>query len=898
VNRQASQADELSAVRAALALTSGAVEFCPSTDDPYCLFLEDSASLMLAPSETQHTPVGSNPDDLGRVTHALAGAVRQRLKIKQEDLSVLRALVSNSKPTANLAVPLKPPAQAPGVATEATSGGATSQSRGIGEANDSVQLVQRAVSRVHGLAVDKTFAGLTTDVQAALIRGLAESGPAARTVNDLSRVDTRTLYEQFGAVSGRWSVVVRSEETLLRQANESMIATEGKLASAQDSLDSEYVKLDDLAQKIAHYNGEVTTGLKSSYFTAYARLTRNATAYRGMLNGMVPPGLVSGSPTAFNATLVAAASQLVRSGDDNARLISNVVQAAAGDLGSVVGVLAQSGVHVEALGISIPPESLLSVAQGKDPLAALAAPLLSSVGLPPQLGTIAVGLSTGNVFAAVGGLASLGGFFGGGSSSDPAVTAALGKIQEQLGAIRESLARIESRLDKIEAKLDEIERQMQANHATVMARLEVLGEQLVAVNDLALAALQSNTGQCNPDWVQKYDYERLRSLLNSSKVDDYRACFQALKKSVPEQDLSPLFRLSVTQPDPYAKQSLIKVYFAPHYEFLRLSIPPTPDARNKAVALLGQGDGSIASLLARIRGLEPSASLSSRSIFSEEILRPDHLVAAIAVDKFVNQVLATTSLRPFINLAARSKMVTRACAHQQSCLTANKAGEANPIEIEDLLRRTLRVVDTGVAQASILDGDLAIPHAVDVLTVECAANDTTCSREQVVLAGIMTANEIYAKNVAHFLLRTLFEAKHNRGATELNKSRPKSSLEDSYLYSFAVASGSAQLLSRVFELGGDNRWKSIRFFRRDEAEGLDCSKLWEGEGLYVKVRNGVCVPVPAPTAFAQGALEKTHESQVLQRDRAALIREISAYSAKQGESSIQRVLIDRMILSQ
>jgi predicted nucleic acid-binding Zn-ribbon protein len=901
-DQQAQNAGDLLAMRAAIDVAVRSHAYC-APRDAHCEFIIESARLIQRRSRSTAGQL-KVVDDLGNVTHVLASAVRKRLKLSTDDIATLRKAVASSRATveeATVKEPAKPPpASANTIASEASTAVLVSGAASVNE-EEAARLVQLAIKRVPALSADESFKNLSVLAKAKVVQGLADVRQTAVTTADLSKVDSQVLYEQFGVVAQRWTQVVSTHATLLQTANDAMVATEAALTKAQASLESQQVQLDDLAQRIADSKADVSEELRAKFFTMHSKLARDTAVYHGMLTGIVPPQLVAGKTTVFNEAVALAAAQLAQSGDQNARLVSGVAHAAAGDLGSALASLAASGANIQAFGVSVPAESLVSIAQGGDPITALAGPVLTSVGLPPELGTLAIGLSTGNVFAAVGAFASLGGFSLGGSGgggTDPAIAAALGQIQEQLGQIRQSLARIESRLDKIDARLDNIERQMRANHAAVMARLEAIGAQLAGINDLALRAVQSNLAQCNQDWMTKYQYEQLRDLLNASKVDDYRDCYQALKKTLGEDaTVNPLFLLSVNTFDPFETTPLVKSFYAPHYNFLRASLPPRLDAREKAALLLGAGDSSIASIKERLADIAPDAPVPSRELAAADVLRPDRIVSADAAAQFAAKVLAATSLRPFINLTAKSRMVSVACAGQQACLSDNQAAYANPIEIEDLLRRTIRLVDTGVAQVSILDGDLALEYAVEVLTKDCGT-DAACPDQQGILKQIMEMNEVYAKNVAHVLLRDLFEARYGPLGGAEGDVNARWDANRSYLYSFAFASTSPQLVSRVFQREKDARWQAIRFLRRDEADAVGCTKVWEGEGLYVRMRNGICVGLPEPAAFARGELARSRESDVLNGVRAALVHELVSYGARREAAVVQRALLDRTILQE
>jgi hypothetical protein len=896
-DRQAQSAGDLLAMRAAIDVAVRSHAYC-APRDAHCEFIIESARLI---QRRSHPTAGQMKvvDDLGNVTHVLASAVRKRLKLSTIDIATLRKAVASSKTTVEDPTKL-PPASANAVASDASTPAPASGATSVDE-EEAARLVQSVIKQVPALSADESFKNLSVLARAKVVQGLADVRQTAVATADLSKVDSQVLYEQFGVVAQRWTHVVSTHATLLQTANDAMVATEAALMKAQASLESQQVQLDDLAQRIADSKAEVNEELRAEFFTMHGKLARDTAVYRGMLTGIVPPQLVAGKTNVFNEAVALAATQLAHSGDQNARLVSGVAHAAAGDLGSALASLAASGANIQAFGVSVPAESLVSIAQGGDPITALAGPVLTSVGLPPELGTLAIGLSTGNVFAAVGAFASLGGFSlggGGGGGTDPAIAAALGQIQEQLGHIRQSLARIESRLDKIDARLDSIERQMQANHVAVMARLEAIGAQLAGINDLALKAVQSSLALCNQDWMTKYKYEQLRDLLNVSMVDDYRDCYQELKKTLGEDaTVNPLFLLSVNEFDPFEATPLVKSYYAPHYNFLRASLPLRLDAREKAALLLGAGDNSIASIKQRRAGIDPDASVPARQLAAADVLRPDRIVSADAVALFAAKVVAATSLRPFINLTAKSRMVSAACAGQQACLSGNQAGYANPVEIEDLLRRTIRVADTGVAQASILDGDLALEFAVDVLTKACG-RDAGCTDQQAVLKQIMEMNEVYAKNVAHVLLRDLFEARYGPLGGVEGDMNARWDANRSYIYSFAFASTSPQLVSRVFQREKDARWQAIRFLRRDEADAVQCTKVWEGEGLYVWMRNGVCVGLPEPVAFARGELARSRESDILNGVRAALVHELVSYGARREAAVAQRALLDRTILQE
>jgi hypothetical protein len=204
----------------------------------------------------------------------------------------------------------------------------------------------------------------------------------------------------------------------------------------------------------------------------------------------------------------------------------------------------------------------------------------------------------------------------------------------------------------------------------------------------------------------------------------------------------------------------------------------------------------------------------------------------------------------------------------------------------------------------------------------------------------MEKNPVLAANVAHLLLRSLFERRpHLRDTVAINEGAEQQSPSDANYkmagpsgkrrrvieessrtdenaaaiakdpggvgaasassYAFAVASGGPDMLRQLFaRQDGTPLLAGLEFFRLSNRAARDsCKKLWDGAGLFVKLPNGVCTSVPTPESFAKGSLVSSAETIMLSEDRRRIVQELAIYQARLDANPQERAVLDLWLFS-
>lgn len=840
--------------------------------------------------ETQPVERAAKPSSMLTVVDMLRDEAQRRLSLDGGDLEVLRKLVA---------------------------------------AGDLDALVTEARKRSPATFADKAFAPLAPEVQQHILHMIAAvpsiTGGNIPLPKELSTGD---LIVHFSTLSTEWVAVVEAQKKLTNSAKIGVLEVQSKLEEAQRDLESKHLQLEDAAQGL-RYGIRVADAQRQEYLEQAASLLRDEGALQGLVRGLIPPEFVA---AAGDVSRVAVAAQaMIEAGGSMMQGIESAASSALTEFAPALEELVAAGLTKE-LGLNVPVTEILAVAKGGDPVALLAGPVLEAVGLPPALGGIAVGLATGNFIGAAGGLAnlagiSLGGMFGGGTSVDPQIAAALAGIQAELGAIRKELAEINQRLARIEEKIDTLHSDVERNHAEVMARLEVLGNELATLRELSLRSLLTHTASCNKllRWTtgkERLDYSALRITLNNEKADVFRDCWGPLTNTASGPDVE-LFTLAATEGVADQKDSPIRTYLAPHIAFFKSAFPTTKETRQRAVLFLGHGLANIDSVRERAKVvIDPQVKIR-RVLLEAEVLNPKHIIAAAPVRAFVDKMLVVVGLRPFVNLTGKSWVVELSTATSEARLLPTDPPNRNQITLA--LSGTLELIETAVAQAALFDGDIMLPHAVEVLE-----RGPPTAQEH--LSYLMERNPVLAANVAHLFLRSLFErrplttdvlgtqaagagskagvsSERRRLSEEASRTAKDAaivvkdpgglSVARASSYAFAVASGSPDMLAQLFARpDGTPPVTGLEFFRRSSKTGSDSCKrkLWDGVGLFVKMPNGVCTPVPTPVDFANGSLVRSAETIVLSEARRRIVQELVMYQARLDAHPEERAVLDRWLI--